>query len=337
MSSLSSRSAEQSPTVAAAGRGTFLSPTQPAQHVEQSAHSPPPSMSHHPFPALPSPPPAETVPPKSHGSGLKSNLIEAQRDQHKYERNELKAVKSQGRGHPYALLHDELYNEEPSKSQMGEVGVIAFLRRHDQMMREQLELQKEIVLRLKQQQHNLGKWQQRLEKWEDDLAARDPKSNNVGEKKPSRVPPSPKKSEKVEDASLMRKRVESIVEMMDENDVGFVTWEQFLAYIGWQERNFGTKFRGDDSNSSATGNLDDRESRERVLERARDTMHRVRARLDLRKVFDSVSQGNTDGCVDCKELMYAIRFSQRASELFMPSLLAKKLPAYGLKTKNTKL
>jgi vacuolar protein-sorting-associated protein 4 len=57
-------------------------------------------------------------------------------------------------------------------------GVIAFLQQHDFTMQKQLELQQEIVLRLKKQQRELSAWQERLEQWEKRLAERDMHTNN---------------------------------------------------------------------------------------------------------------------------------------------------------------
>ena len=208
------------------------------------------------------------------------------------------------------------------------VGVIAFLSQHDTTMREQLQLQKEIVLRLKQQQRDLSAWQERLERWENDLSRRDRTRLQSGDYEDRDYRTSPV----VAETPAGRARTASIVSSMDRSQSGYVTWDQFLAYIRWQERHFGTVLPAAEGSERLSRESDlllsSPTRRASMMQRNKETMHQVRTRIDLRKVFDSLCPEASDGRVSCDELIYAIRFSQGARDLFLPSLLAKTLPAY---------
>jgi hypothetical protein len=212
------------------------------------------------------------------------------------------------------------------------VGITAFLQQHDTTMREQLQLQKEIVLRLKQQQHDLGAWQERLERWEIDLSKRDSvrgrRDGGDGDHDDCAAPAMVK-------TTAGRERTASIVRSMDQHHSGCVTWEQFLAYIRWQERHFGMVLPAAEGTDHVSRESDlllsSPTRRASTVQRNKKTMYQVRTRIDLRKVFDSLCpEATMDGSVSCDELIYAIRFSQRARELFLPSLLAKTLPKYSV-------
>ena len=115
---------------------------------------------------------------------------------------------------------------------------------------------------------------------------------------------------------------------MDPSNSGYILWEEFLAYIRWQESVFGI-LHGDQYAQE-----DNEEAKQMVSHGRRMSIqaqltlsrHQVRARLELRHVFDSLVDQSLYHRVSCKELQLAIRFSPKCRELFQISLLAKRLP-----------
>ena len=221
-------------------------------------------------------------------------------------------------------------------------GVVAFLQQHDATMQAQLTLQQEIVLRLKQQQRAMVQWQARLEKWERDLAAREMRgaagtgtemqlgSSSLVSFQPEelKTSSSSSSSDASAGAAMGRERAGSIVQAMDAQGSGYVLWEQFLAYVRWQERHFLTR--------AVSAPLDKVEEdlmlttphrRASTHSRAQTARKQVRTRIELRRVFDDLAGRTGSYRVSCRELVHAIQFTPRARELFLPSLLAKSLPA----------
>ena len=94
-----------------------------------------------------------------------------------------------------------------------------------------------------------------------------------------------------------------------------ITWDEFLAYLRWQEQMHGS------IGSTPAGRDGIRRS---SMYTGDDATLKVEARLELRRIFDSIDS-NSDHRVSCPELAWAIRFDPRARNLFMPSLLAQDL------------
>ena len=248
-------------------------------------------------------------------------------------------------------------------------GIIGYLHQHDATMQQQLQLQQEIVLRLKKQQNDLIVWQERLEKWETSLREREEKTPLVSSSSlfiPSASSPLTSSTSHLTNFSASPstplrlplptlpthppsntiRRASNIVEAMDPQSTGYIMWEQFLAYVRWQERHFGVRGqdnpalggggeggrerereRGGEKKETSSNRLSPAHRRESMQQRINTTGHQVFARIELRHIFDSLLMNgeNINGCVSCHELELAIKFSPKCRTLFMPSLLAKNL------------
>ena len=220
-------------------------------------------------------------------------------------------------------------------------GIISFLTQHDSTMQQQLELQQEIVLRLKKQQSDLTVWQKRLEQWENRLNKKEEtmqNQQNHGATKESNNYETMSASSPyftTADASLpsSSRRASFIVESMDPKSTGYIFWEQFLAYVRWQENKFGVQSMGIVGNDEE-GKLNDEKDMMITSPTRRDSTqlnintsrYRVRARIELRHIFDGLIDPNDHTHrVSCRELELAVRFSPKCRDLFMPSLLAQHL------------
>jgi hypothetical protein len=121
------------------------------------------------------------------------------------------------------------------------------------------------------------------------------------------------------------RRASSIAEAMDPEATGYILWEQFLAYIRWQETVFGVKTAEEDKTGEGKSMVHSPTRRGSMQQKINTSRVRVRARIELRHIFNSLIDGGGTHRVSCRELELAIRFSPKCRELFTPSLLAKKL------------